>query len=127
MRGRRRDLLPVAWAVMSNSARTGTDGDRLWSEVEVLLRRLGRWTAGSWTVRVAGRTRADTVFALVQCLADVAADAEGRPRRAVPRRDEQLFHDQLTVVAHDVLRTGSPAAWLAGLAAVHEARATLFG
>lgn len=112
---------------MPNDAQAETDGDRLWSELTVLLRRAGRWTDGSWAVRVGDRSRADAVFALVQQLADVAADAETQPRRPVPRRDERMLPDQLTVMAHDVLRTGSPGAWLAGLTAVRDTRAALFG
>jgi hypothetical protein len=100
------------------------------------VRRLRRWTAGSWTVpaepaaRAAGpgaargaagpaagsgagaarRTRADVTAAAVQRIADLGADAEARPRRPVPRLADTVLTDQLAVVADDVLRTGDPAA-----------------
>lgn len=113
---------------MSGSEGTGSgEGDRLSAEVGALLRRFGRWTARSWAVRTDGRTRSDVVFALVQLLADLAADAEGEPRRAVPRLDDGTLPDQLIVVAHDLRRTGSAAALGAGLSAVRAAHTTLFG
>jgi hypothetical protein len=51
-----------------------------------------------------GVSRAECVHALVQRLADAAADAEGTPRHVVPRLDNDLaLPDQLRVVAADVL------------------------
>jgi hypothetical protein len=75
-----------------------------------LLPRLRRWDAASWSVPVAGRVRADVAAEVVQRLADAGADAEGRPRRPVPRRPGVNPADQLTVVVDDILRTGDPAA-----------------
>jgi len=97
-----------------------------------LLPRLRRWTAGSWALpatparssRRAGRTdpaapapeggrpptRATVTAAAVQRIADLGADAEGRPRRPVPRLDDSALGDQLAVMVDDVLRTGEPAA-----------------
>jgi len=95
---------------------TDTDAAALARE---LLPRLRRWNAASWSAAAdrprarprAGRpTRADVVAAVVQRLADVAADAEGRPHRAVPRLAGVNPADQLTVMVDDVLRTGDPAA-----------------
>lgn len=49
-------------------------------------------------------SRAERVHDLVQRLADAAAAAEGTPRRAVPRLDNDLaLPDQLRVVAADAL------------------------
>lgn len=120
--------VPVAWADMANSERIGAaDGDQMVTEAGVLLRRMSRWTEASWAVPVDGRSRADLAFALVQRLADISADAEHQPHRVVPRLDAAMLPDQLTVMVHDVLRTGSPTAWRAGLDAVLAARAILFG
>lgn len=45
------------------------------------------------------------MHALVQALADLTADAEGRPRRAVPRLPSDLhLPDQLQVIAFDLAR-----------------------
>lgn len=56
------------------------------------------WSPARWS------SKAGTVHALVQTLADLAADAEGQPRRAVPRlpNDTQL-PDQLQVIGLDLL------------------------
>ncbi|HET7902480.1 MAG TPA: hypothetical protein VFL59_14960 [Candidatus Nanopelagicales bacterium] len=48
-------------------------------------------------------TRADAVRALVQQLADAAADLAGEPRRTVPRLGDQAVGDQLAVCGHDLL------------------------
>ena len=47
---------------------------------------------------------ADLAHALAQRLADIAADAEGRPRRALPRLGDECAGDQIAVTAYDVLR-----------------------
>jgi hypothetical protein len=47
--------------------------------------------------------RSDILYALVQELADVAADTEHRTRRVVPRLDNPLaLPDQLRVMAADI-------------------------
>jgi hypothetical protein len=75
------------------------------------VRRLRRWTAASWALPGGpARTRAEVVAAAVQRIADLAADAEAQPRRAVPRLADTVLADQLAVVADDVLRAGDPAA-----------------
>ena len=48
-------------------------------------------------------TRADLVYALVQRIADRGADAEGRPRRTVPRLADLVLPDQVRVVADDLI------------------------
>ena len=74
--------------------------------VDRLVGRVAHWTPVRWT-KVAsdtGASRAERVHELVQRLADAAADAEGTPRHAVPRLDNDLaLPDQLRVVAADVL------------------------
>lgn len=102
------------------------DRARLSAEVETLLDRVSRWTTGSWGIRVGGGTRADVVFALVQELADLAADAERVPRRAVPRLDNGVLPDQLTVMAHDLLVSGSDSAVRAALDALRRVQALVF-
>lgn len=55
-------------------------------------------------------TRADAVRALVQHLADLAADLSGEPRRAVPRLGDQAVGDQLAVCGHDLAAAAAAAA-----------------
>jgi hypothetical protein len=78
------------------------------TESEELLRRLSTWTERSWRhVGSDGRRRADVVFDAVQQLADLTADAEGEPRRPVPRLDGPVgagVADQLAVMVHDATR-----------------------
>ncbi|MEZ0490956.1 hypothetical protein AB2L28_01735 [Kineococcus sp. TBRC 1896] len=59
---------------------------------------------------------ADVVRAAAQDLADLAADAEGQPRRTLPVLATHGLGDQLAVLGTDVLRHGDDAA----LAAAHE-------
>ncbi|MEU7849626.1 hypothetical protein AB0B74_00465 [Micromonospora parva] len=60
-----------------------------------------RWAAAATTGNV---SRADLVHRLVQEVANLAADAEGQPRRVVPRLDNDLaLPDQLRVVTADLL------------------------
>ena len=59
---------------------------------------------------------ADAVRAGAQALADLAADAEGEPRRPLPRLATHGLGDQLAVVGHDLVAAGDAAA----LAAAHE-------
>lgn len=56
------------------------------------------WSPARWS------SKAEAMHALIQALADLAADAEGQPRRPVPRlpNDMQL-PDQLQVIALDLL------------------------
>jgi len=76
-------------------------------EVERLIRQVAHWTPARWSARAEGGTasRAELVHALVQRIADRAADAEGEPRRRVPRLDNDLvLPDQLRVVTADLVR-----------------------
>ncbi|HSK27649.1 MAG TPA: hypothetical protein VK894_12140 [Jiangellales bacterium] len=46
---------------------------------------------------------ADAAHAIAQDLADLAADAEGRPRRPVPRLADHAAGDQVAVTGHDLV------------------------
>jgi hypothetical protein len=62
------------------------------------------------------------MYALVQRLADLGADAEGRPRRTVPRPGHDLvLPDQLAVMVADLLLTGDAGALDAAADEVAEA------
>jgi hypothetical protein len=109
-----------------------------------LLPRLRRWDSASWSVpavrpgpsgagtRTAGSasrsgrpTRADVAAGVLQRLADAGADAEGQPRRPVPRLADVNLADQLTVMVEDILRTGDPAALRIAATELAALRATL--
>jgi hypothetical protein len=94
-----------------------------------LIRRLRRWSPASWSVQTdrfaPATTRADATHRAVQRLADLAATAERRPTRPVPRLDDRVLPDQLAVMAHDIHRVGDPAAARAGHAELTTLRATL--
>ncbi|GAA1746204.1 hypothetical protein [Luedemannella helvata] len=72
--------------------------DDLDRAADLLLNRVAHWSAAQW----AQRDRADKVFALVQQLADLAADAESREPRAVPRLADVVLPDQLRVMVRDL-------------------------
>jgi hypothetical protein len=95
--------------------------------VDLFARQVGHWTAPRWAAPVTGgaalvthgvagpavpviggvAARSDLVHGLVQRMADLAADAEGEPRRTVPRLDSDLIlPDQLRVIAADLLAAG---------------------
>ena len=90
-----------------------------------LLPRLRRWNADGWTVPAGDGTRGSVAAATAQRLADLGADAEGRPRREVPRLADTVLADQLAVLVDDVLRTGSPAAAEAAAAELAALRTAL--
>ena len=76
-----------------------------------LCDKLRRWSRRSWAVPAeGGGSRADAVAAVVQALADLAAAAEGRPARPVPRQPDGTLGDQLAVMLHDVRGAGDAAA-----------------
>ncbi|MFC3491904.1 hypothetical protein [Glycomyces rhizosphaerae] len=80
------------------------------------------WSPARWS------SQADAMHALVQALADLAADAEGQPRRRVPRlpNDMQL-PDQLQVIGLDLLEAPlTEAQREAAAEAIAKARAVLF-
>jgi hypothetical protein len=77
--------------------------DELEASVRKLVGQVAHWTPPRW----AASGRSALVQGLVQQLADRAADAEGGPRRPVPRLDNDLaLPDQLRVVAADLIRAG---------------------
>jgi hypothetical protein len=80
-------------------------------ESRSLVQRLRLWTPARWAAAAAPfGTRADLVHHLAQSLADLAADAEGEPRRPLPRLDSDLgLPDQLAVTADDLVRALPPA------------------
>ena len=84
------------------------------TSVERLLSQVGHWQQPRWSAPAAGAgpsaaagspvsSRADVVYALVQRLADRAADAESRARRPVPRPGDLVLPDQLRVMTDDLL------------------------
>jgi hypothetical protein len=101
--------------------RTRSGGDEFTRAVDLLVRQVGHWTTPRW------RGRADGVHALVQRIADLAADAEDQPRRTVPRLENDLaLADQLRVVAADlVVARPTPDVLAAAAADVREVRASL--
>ena len=77
-------------------------------EFAAQLRRTVDRVGGLGPVRLAAAfdpeaTRADAVRALVQHLADAAADLAAEPRRTVPRLGDQAVADQLAVCGRDLL------------------------
>jgi hypothetical protein len=99
-------------------------------EVRRLVDRVAHWTPPRWaassTSGAGAVSRADLVHALVQDLADRAADAEGQPRRPVPRLEHDMaLPDQLTVIAADLLATGSPEVLAAAAQRVRTTNRTL--
>jgi len=63
---------------------------------------------------------ADAVRAVLQQLADDAADLEGRPRRVVPELAPHALGHQLAVLAADVLAAADARADAAAVAGLHE-------
>lgn len=93
--------------------------------VDRLVRRVAHWEAPRWATVAKGtppdgRTRGDLMYALVQQLADRAADAEGTHRRPVPRLDNDgVLPDQLRVVAADLAAAApSPVVLAESIAAI---------
>jgi hypothetical protein len=73
--------------------------------------RTATWTPARWASSCpdGDSSRADAAHALVQYLADVGADAEGRPRRRVPRLEHDVsLPDQIAVVVADLVAAGTP-------------------
>jgi hypothetical protein len=92
--------------------RAPEDFERELGRVADRLRLLGpRWAGRS---QAEDERAAASVRALLQELADSAADAEGRPRRAVPALAGHGLADQVLVLGHDVLATGDEAAIAGG-------------
>ena len=69
--------------------------------VDRLLAQVSHWEQPRWS---AGHpAKADLVHDLIQHLADLGADAEGRPHRPVPRLSDLILRDQLREVSDDLL------------------------
>jgi hypothetical protein len=101
---------------------------RLDTAVDRLVGQVAHWTPARWaTPAKGGGTRAEVVHGLVQRLADLAAEAEGQPRRVVPRLDSDLaLPDQLRVIAADLIAADpSPDVLNEATAAVTAARAAI--
>jgi len=79
---------------MAGGTRPGPSDDDPARELRRVVSRLA--TLGS-------RAPTDAVQPLLQHLADVAADGEGRERRPVPRLAPHALADQLTVLTRDAL------------------------
>jgi hypothetical protein len=75
------------------------------SATDRLLNQVRHWEQPRWSAN----GRAPRVYALVQLLADLTADAEQRPHRPVPREHDMILPDQLRVMADDLL-AASPSA-----------------
>ncbi|RKN28295.1 hypothetical protein [Micromonospora musae] len=88
--------------------------------VQLLVRQVGYWEQPRWaaTGETGNVSRADVVHRLVQEVANLGADAEGEPRRTVPRLTNDLaLTDQLRVVATDLIAAGAAPEVLARAAA----------
>lgn len=78
------------------------DEQALRRALERMLNAVSHWGPPRW------KGRAESVHALVQRIADRAVEAEGQPRRLVPRLDSDLaLPDQLRVVVADLLAAGA--------------------
>jgi len=97
--------------------------------VDLLTRQVSHWQAPRWAAPAAAGegTRGDAVYHLVQRLADLAADVEGRVRQEVPRlATDTTLPDQLRVVAADLCAAEPSLPVLADVAAdVTEVRRSL--
>ncbi len=83
--------------------------DDLGRTVDLLVRQVSHWEAPRWkTPSATGvETRGDAVHRLIQRLADMCADAEGRVRMPVPRlENDTALPDQLRVIAADLVAAG---------------------
>jgi hypothetical protein len=99
--------------------------EELRKEVARLVRQVGHWTPARWQSSGAG----PDVHRLAQRLADLTADLEGEPARAVPRLPNDLgLPDQLRVTLADFVAAGpDPAAVAAAATAVGQARGAVSG
>ncbi|MBM2623486.1 hypothetical protein JIG36_49130 [Actinoplanes sp. LDG1-06] len=92
------------------------------TSIDRLLNQIRVWEQPRWNQD----ERADRTYALVQLLADLGADAEGRPRRPVPREHDMILPDQVRVLADDLLAAEVPAEVMAeAAAAVDDLRAAI--
>jgi hypothetical protein len=77
------------------------DTTSLVRQADLLVGQVTHWTPARW------RGRSDGVYALVQRLADAAAQVEGRPGPVVPRLADTTLPDQIRVMVADLV-AGSP-------------------
>jgi len=84
--------------------------ENLAAAVDRLLHQVGHWEEPRWSAvpGAADRSRAEMVHELVQRLADLAADAEGRARRPVPQVGVLVLADQLRVMRDDLVAAEAP-------------------
>jgi hypothetical protein len=88
-------------------------------ETRRLVDRVSTWTPPRWAASSASGpgSRADRFHALVQALADQAAEAEGEQCRVVPRLSpDTALPDQLRVIVADLIEAAPPEAVLAAAA-----------
>ena len=86
-------------------------------ESRSLVQRLRLWTPARFAAAAGAHgSRGDLVHHLAQRLADQAADAEGQPRRPLPRLEDLALPDQLAVTADDLSRTAGADAARAAVA-----------
>ena len=99
---------------------SGGVSELLAREAASLVARLRLWTPARWAAAApGGRTRADLVHHLAQCLADAAAAASGDAPARLPRLASDLaLPDQLAVTADDLVRARAADA-VAGDALAH--------
>jgi hypothetical protein len=94
--------------------------------VDRLHNQVRHWEQGRWWSRKGGLTHGDRMYALVQRLADLGAQAEQQPQREVPREHDMVLPDQLRVLADDLLAAHPPESLLVeATAAVNEARSAI--
>ena len=89
---------------------TSVEPTDLQRAVDLLVGRVAHWTPARWIKPTSDATgsRAERIHDLVQRIADATADADGSPRRAVPRLNNDLaLPDQLRVVAADAVAAGA--------------------
>ncbi len=84
---------------------TLTDTDDPARELRRVVARCAALTLAAWQQPDAdGTTPAERLHRACQAWAHSAADAEGEPRRQVPRLRPHGLADQVTVLVHDLLR-----------------------
>ncbi|MFI1990162.1 hypothetical protein [Actinoplanes sp. NPDC020271] len=71
------------------------------ASIDRLLNQVRHWEESRWAASKGHNSKADLTYGLVQHLADLAAAAEGRAPREVPRLHDLVLPDQLRVVADD--------------------------
>ncbi|MDI6098389.1 hypothetical protein QLQ12_07205 [Actinoplanes sp. NEAU-A12] len=99
------------------------------TSIERLLTQIHHWDEPRWRAvpaNAATGTRSQLVQGLVQRLADLGAEAEGRAARPVPHIHDLVLRDQLRVLADDIVAAAPSAELLdRANAAVAEVRRAL--